>query len=581
MTRTRGNDKENGLTTAPGTSGNGDDPLRILREAATRDDPDTTIATVRSLRDSARESGSVIATVNTFAFAEFAAELRPPADVARLVTELGSEAASADLARLALDAAAARRTVADLDLLTGCLADQGHAREAGHLLEAVVRRRMPRDIAALLVVLLPTGREMMIGQLNDDRTPGDCRISVILWLRAHGHGELSEETARLMAARLGRAPLADLVRGLFSQQDTASADAAIGSALNRDLGEVAALIGTLRDAPGYRADHAVTMALDRLEPDDLMVLASLLDDGIWDEGAQRIWDKVVPDMREHELVNVLSRFAEHAERPLRRAAQTHSIERVSILAMEVQGRIPDGEKVVLEAVASLRSVEEIFEMSGRLTDLSLGAMARALLDDAAARVHTRADGHDVADFIDRLLEHADGRGTSRGARRRRHRLARPILDATAERHDPEQLMGLIDGLARPGYRGHRWYPELHEDVEQAVATCYTGAELARLPLIRRLAHLPAVLEIEKKSLEMPRDNVLPRYFPQVAQALEEAGATTESRRSLFKHVGAKHMNWQQLCQVLVAANLREEAEWVFDGHKTPPLREPRFYEPGI
>lgn len=565
--------EEAGVSKQPEPNENSDDPLRVLRQAAEEDDIDTVIADTRSLRGRAREHKSVNASVNTLAFVEFAAESRVPDDVARLVTQLGTDGATTDLARLALNVAAARRSVDDLHRLVRSLARGDLLNdEAGKLLEAMVRRRMPRDIAAMLVKLRTDSGEMLVGQLDDELTPGDCRVSVVLWLRAHDHDDLAEWVARQMAEHLDRIPLAELVCGLFEQQDTASAEAAIGGALGRGVGEASDLAGDLRDIGDEHADHVVTMALDQLDRSDLMVLASLLNDGIWNQGARRIWDTIVPDMREHELVSVLARFAKHAEGPLRRAAETHSIERLARLALEVQGRITDGEKTVLETVASARSVEEIFEMAARLSDLGVDTMSRSLLDDASAQVHTRADGHEAADFIDRMLERPDADDTSRSARwrqrRHRRRQVQSILENMAERHDPRQLMELVDGLTRPGRREHRWYPVLHEEVEAAVAASYTGANLAQLPLVRRRVHLPAVLDIERKALEMPRANVPVEQFPDVAFALAEAGASREARQELFRHVGAKNYRWQDIVQALLDRGLSQEAQWVEDGHPT-------------
>ena len=576
-----------------------DGRLRTLRKLATDRPVDVLIGHARAMHAEGLLSRSVQEVVNASVLVEFAAELRPPADVARLVTEFAAGDAPSDLARLALDAAAARRSVIALDTLVGILADRGYPEQAGRLLDAVVHRRMPRDIAELLHTLLEIGRTMLIERLSDDRTPDECRVLVVFWLRAHGKNELARQTALRMAEHLGPNALTGLVRGLLAQQDTESADAAIEYVIGRDPGELARLVLELR-ANGPYATYVLDEALTRLDPGGLLALASLLEAGAYTEGARRIWDAVIPGMPARVLIGTLIECAERtgdlaaATEPLRIAARTYPIQPsphderhcVAELAIEVKGRIRDGEIVVLRTAAAVYPVAEVFGLAGQLGRRGRGDLSRLLLNEAAGLAHERADSGQVAAFIDLLLERASegDRTARRGWRRPKRHVPSDvsrILDDMAAERNPERLMGLIAGLERlpENSHGHSRYLDLHEEVEAAVATRYTGAELARLPLVRRRDHLLAVMEIEKKALETSRANVGVEHFPDVLDALINAGAEEGNLRRFLSHIGAMNRDRSRIAQAFRDRDFPVAADYVINGPKNLPLYVVRFYPP--
>lgn len=581
-----------------------DGRIRGLRwEAA-----DTPIAELvdfaREMHVEGLDTQSVQEVVNASVLVEFAAEDREPAEVARLVTAFSENSATRDLARLVLDAAAARRTVADLDVLVGTLADQGFAGQAGLLLEAVVLRRMPRDIAELLDILLEGGRTMLIDKLTDARTPDECRVSVVFWLRARGRDELARQTARQMAERLrpSAESLSRLVRGLLAQQDTECADAAVESLAGRDPREFAGLILALRENGPY-AIRVIDDSFTWLDPGDLLVLASLIEQGGWPEGARRIWSRVVPAMPEHELIDALAECEQRtgnpasAAGPLRVAAETHPVRPgpgrpelcIAELAIRVTGRIRDGQVIVLQTTAERHSVADVFDLAGQLDQRGRGDLSRLLLSQAAARAHGRPDCAELARFIDQLLLRAEAEGRPRSPRisltRRGYPVpadVRRILDDVAGERKPERLMDLIAGLERlPEHgHGHSRYRDLHEYVEETVARAYGGAELARLPLVRRQDHLLAVLEIVKKALERRRDGIAAEDVPAVLYNLKDAGADeAHDLRDLLAHIGAKNRDRVRIAEAFRARGHRDAADLVLGGPKNVPLYGVRFYPP--
>jgi hypothetical protein len=572
-----------------------DGRLSVFRQAAHGLPVGELISQARQMYADGRDTSSVLAMVNTFALVEYAAELRDPADVARLVTELGADHATGDLARLALDTAAARRSVADLDALVGNLADRDWGGQASTLLTAVILRRMPRDIAELHSELLESGRNMLISALAEHRTPSQCRVSVLFWLRARAQHKLATQTARRMAERLDPGGLTDLVRGLFAQEDTEIADAAIESALGDDARGLAELILALRDSEQH-AVHVIDAAFARLGRDDLLMLASLLDDGGWPDGAREMWGRLVPGTPEQALVAMLAQWVQRtgnraaAAGPLRLAAQTHPIEPdplrgiagVAELAIQAQKPIRDGEFIVLRAVAETRSVSEVFDVIGQLDHRGRPDLAGLLLGAVTDRVHTQKDHDEAATVIDLLLERGGepSRGTRRGKRKRGAVIpgaVSKICENVAREKDPERLMGLISGLEHRGTPGRSRYADLHEDIEAIVAAHYTGAELARLPLVRRLDHLLAVLEIVKKALEAPRQHIPPEQFPDVLLALDSAGTPDDDVRRMLIHIGAKNKDRDRIAAAFAGRGLSPAADLVRGGRA--PLYEVRFYPP--
>lgn len=581
-----------------GVSRSHDGRLRVFRTVAASRPIDGLSHDARKIHATGLTARSVQAIVNVSVLVEFAAELRPPSDIARLITKFGPDGPVSDLGRLALDAAAAQRPVADLDALVGALADAGSSDEAGRLLEAVVLRRMPRDVAELLDRLLEAGKTMLIEKLTDARTPDECRVSVVFWLRAHGRNELAPQTARRMAERLRDSPAArtGLIRGLLAQQDTESADLAIATLRGPDLDELAGLIGSLRENGPY-ATHIIDDTLAWLDPVALLNLASLLEKVGYAEGARRIWKRIIPRMTGPALIGTLAECGERtgdassANEPLRIAAETHPVrpgkndtERgIADLAIEVKGRIRDGDAIVLRRVAEVHPVADIFDLAGQLDGRGRGDLSRLLLGETARLIHDRPDGGQAAEFIDLMMRRPGGSTSRPGWRRPRQQVpaeVTAVLENVARQKSPERLMSLIAGLERPpDDRRHSRYHQLHEHVEEIVAGAYTGTELARLPLVRRRDYLPAVLEIIRKALETPRGGIAETQFPDVLIALNAAGAENSDLRLLLIHIGATNKDRVKIAQAFRDRGEPDAAEYVLNGPKSLPLFEIRFYPP--
>lgn len=539
---------------------------------------------IRKRRATARSDGILGDAVRAHELTVDIAEHGSPADVAELVADLGADDTTSDLARLALDRAAAGQRIKELSQLIAKITAHSPPDEPDRMLQSVIQRRTPFDIAELLSMLPDDTQQALIGKLNGSSTPNDCRASVSLWLRDHGHDALATQVTRQFSRNLDHNLLADLVRGLFAQADEISAIQAINTAIDPvsgSLGKAAALASNLHDVSPPLGERVIEMALDQLEPSDKLVLASELRRGEWEEdAATRIWDAVVPQIDAGPLVEALERFPGDAKRPLRKAAETHSVDRVAALAIEVHGRIPGGEITVLKTVAEKRPVSEIFTMARHLTDFGYGQMAWTLLTDAANRIHERRDGEEVGDFIDRLLDDEDGKPTAK----QRRQLTKTLLENVAGNRDPVQLMDMVARLMRRE-RSQRQYYELHEDVEAAVAKHFTGSELSRLPLVKGSRYRPAVLEIEKKALEIPREEVAVEQFPGIIKALKTVGTPGDDLTALLIHVGWKNsLNALNILGNLRAQDMGPEADCVSTGYSLAqrmkhPGKEPRFFPP--
>jgi hypothetical protein len=519
--------------------------------------------------------------VNATIVVEVAAEHRSPAELAELVAEFDS--AADDLARLALDAAAARRTTETLADLAGGLVAHGLPERADMLLEAVVRRRLPRETAGLLADLDGSRQTSLAAKLVADLAEeDDGKVFVVLWLAALGSPGLAERYSRHIADILQPAGLARFIRGLRAYQDAPSAEAAVKSALGRDLGQVAELIGHLggnddeehSDTTEAYATGLVTEALEILEPEDLIVLASLLQDG-WQYGARIIWNRIVPDMEDARLIDALSGskvMTPRVHEALRTAAETHPAERVAVIALDVEGKIAGGKQIVLQTVGASRSIADIFGMAEELDNRGYGGMAHEFLVQVAEVVHKRKNGGEVAEFIDRLLSRPaveTGRRLRRPENPQRRRI-QPILKRVAAERAPEQLMGMIAELTIR----HR-YNSCRGDVEREVAEHYGAAQLAALPLVRGRDYLLAVLEIELKAFDTPR-GAAPEDIPRIIQALQKVRTPDEKLYSMLAYTGGvRPLDYHEIILALRKRDMTAEADWVRHGHSRHPPR-PHF-----
>jgi hypothetical protein len=324
---------------------------------------------VLTIRESNAEGHSA---VNSTMMVETAAEHRRPAEIAELVAEFDDQSGAQDLARLALDAAAARRVTEALAGLAGELVTYGLPARANMLLAAVVRRRLPRDIARLLALLDDNGQHELARRLIDELAGDDSRVLTVLWLRALGQAELTERVSRRLAEILAPGELAEFISGLHAYHDAEGADATVRGALGRDARTIAETIGCLHARADGRPDDAgglarefIRAAVRGLDGVDLFVLAGWLGTGAWKEGADIIWAEIVPGLAGAELVDKLSKFAQRSGNPaalldgLRKAASLCSVEDVALLSVEAWGKIQvemdgqvrNGQQIVLDTVA--------------------------------------------------------------------------------------------------------------------------------------------------------------------------------------------------------------------------------------
>ena len=534
------------------------------------------------------------AAVNSTMMVEVAAEYRRPAEIAELVAEFDDQSGAQDLARLALDAAAARRATEALAGLVGELVTYGLPMQAYMLLAAVVRRRLPRDIARLLALLEANEQNELARRLIDELAHDDGRVLTVLWLRALGHADLAERVSWRLAEILAPADLAEFITGLRAYRDADGRGAATRGALSRDARTIAETIGCLQARGDGRRDDAVGLAREfiraavrELDGVDLFVLAGWLSTSTWKEGADVIWAEIVPGMAGAELVDKLSKSAERSGNPaalldgLRKAAGLCSVEDVAVLSVEAEGKIQveadgevrNGQQIVLETVAMRRPVADVFSMAQHLDDHGHGRVTADLLGRVEQTVHKREEGAEVAQFIDQMLDRSGRQEPrTRGPFRRSERWQpAAVLRKVVMERKPKQLMALIAELTK-----RRRYDSCRGSVERAVAEHYDGALLAELPLVLGHDYQPAVLHIMLTALSTPRWTE-PRDIPAIVLALKEAGACANDLHCLLTSTGGKRriFDADEIVFALRSEKLGDEADSVFAGTRHPPS-EPRF-----
>lgn len=562
----------------------------MLLEIATSEAIEGLASIVVQMRANGTEGRSI---VNSTMMVEIAAERRSPAEIAELVEQFHQQTVAEDLSRLALDAAAAQLGMTKLAELIGALVVRDLAGQADMLISSVVRRRLPRHVAELLSILDTSGQKMLAVQLIDKLGEDDGRVFVVLWLRASERFDLAEQLSARMAENLGPADLADFIKDLGACKDAAGASTAVRGALGRDLDEVALLIEHLRSGTGKQdaiAEMYARSLLDQapgvLEISDLFVLASLLGARSWKEGADIIWDAVLPGLKDDEFVDKLEAgikrgYSAGMLDALRKAAETHSVERIAGLAVEVQGRIVveevagvsgNGYDTLLDTVAAYRSIDEVFHMADELDKRGHGRVTTDLLRRVEKTVHQRKNGADAAEFIDRTLS-KDGEPKGRVSRRTQDDRIHAIVTHVVEKNNPEQLMGMIAELTK-----RRRYDQCHRWVELEVAQHHDAALLAALPLVHRRDYLPAVLDIIVPAFRTPKWTK-PVEIPHIIQALKDSGASQKDLESLLTYTGSQRdLDYSEITNALTRSGLRDEAQWVQNGRsKKQQLREPHFW----
>jgi hypothetical protein len=535
-------------------------------------------------------NGPPNSVADALAQVESAAQHWYPADLAELAEQIGRGDPAGELSGLVLHVAAATRAPAVLtELATTLLA--GKRRDlAATLLAAVVRRRLPGDVAQLFAELDATRQPDLTGLLTDALAADDGRVFVVLRLRAAGRAGLADRIADRLAGVLGPADLARFLESTRDYADTASAAAATHSLLNQGPAAVAAVIGELHGGAAYsaadpegNASHLVDEALATLGAADLFLLATFLSAGSWQAGADRIWREVVTGMGSDALVAKLSSSldisgnAGWAMDALRKAAETFAVDSVARLASEVEGKINvvidgtprTGYDAVLDTVATARTVGDVFDIAADLSGRGYGRVTRDLLARLAKVVPRRRDGDQVAEYIHRTLT-AAGNPKPSGLFRRPPDWLDSLLKSVARERDPEQLMALIAGLT---VRGR--YDDWHTPLESAVAEQYGGALIATLPTIRRRDYLPAVLQLAVTAFRTPKWTK-PADFPLVVLALKEVGVNSPDLRTLLFYAGGRRtLDYDEIRRALLGAGLTAEANWVLEARRQDPP-EPNF-----
>jgi hypothetical protein len=509
---------------------------------------------------------AVVLAVN--AVVQAAAADREPAELAEFVSMLSGEGETGRASR-ALDVAAATRAPGDLAKLAIGLrqADAPGAPDlAGTLLAAVIRRRLPGDVAAAARAL----DRRLTGRLLTGVAEAGCvpdALHVVLALHACGDHALAAELAAAMAARLSPAGLAEFVRGLRAHEEHAAAWDAVLVALGRDVRQVADLIRIFRgDGPEF-AGAVLAAAADAVAPADRITLAVLLADGLPGEAATSVWEACTRDLDGKTLVRAFAALRRQAgparlRAGLGQAAASLPVEVIAELAGAAHrwagvGAVAD----TLWSVVAHRSVAEIGELTDRLLDNSERDLAWALLDAAIEMVPGRDSGTDAAALI-LLLGHQDkteGRRARIGRRdpwRWRDRIP-DVIGGVAARRRPELVMGMIDRLV-----AERRYDDHAKAVRAAVARHLDAAELARLPLAGPRPHLPVVLQIFRQAV-VNQERVPARAVPGLVAALRSAGAATGQLRDLLEHIGSHpYLDSAAIIAALRRAELADDAEVV-------------------
>jgi hypothetical protein len=499
---------------------------------------------------------------------------REPAELAEFVSMLSGQGEAGRAAR-ALDVAAATRAPGDLAKLAiglgeidglGEIGDLARGDLAGALLAAVIRRRLPDDVAAAARALDPrlTGR-LLTGVAEAGCVPD--ALHVVLALRARGDDFLAGELAVAVAARLSPAGVAEFVRGLRGHEEHATAWDVITVALGRDVRQVADLIAIFAGDEPQFADAVLEAAVHAVEPAERIVLAALLRDVLPPAVAAAVWTVCSHGLDGATLVRAFDALRHRAEPPglaegLREAAAALPVALVAELARSAHRWVgANGVPDMFRALVRVRPVADIGELSDCLLDHSERDLAWLLLDLAAEAVPGRDGAGDAAELIIALarLDKTERRRARIGRRdsgRWRDRIPE-VISGVAARRDPALIMGMIDRLVED-----RSYGDYAKAVRVAVVRSLDAGQLARLPQAGARPHLPVVLQIFRQAV-VNQDKVPPRAVPGLVAALRSAGATDGQVRDLLEHIGSHpYLDGRAIISALHAAGLDADAQVV-------------------
>jgi hypothetical protein len=497
-----------------------------------------------SARDGApseEQRQALVAAVN--AVVQAAGADREPAELAEFVSMLSGEGEAGRASR-ALDVAAATREPGDLAKLAiglGEIDGLAHGDLAGTLLAAVIRRRLPDDVAAAARALDPR----LTGRLLTGVAEAGCvadALHVVLALRARGDDFLAGELAVAVAARFGPAGVAEFVRGLRGHEEHAAAWDAITVALGRDVRQVADIIAIFAaDEPQF-ADAVLEAAVHAVEPAERIVLAALLRDVLPRAAAAAVWAVCSRGLDGVTLVRAFDALRHRSEpaalaEGLQEAAAALPVGLVAELARSARRWVDaGGVQDMFRALVRGRSVADIGELSDCLLDHSERDLAGLLLDLAVETVPGRDGSSDAAELIIALARHdkTEKRRARIGRRdpgRWRDRIPE-VISGVAARSDPALIMGMIDRLVED-----RSFADYAKAVRAAVVRSLDAGQLARLPQAGARPHLPVVLQIFRQAV-VNQDKVPPRAVPGLVAALRSAGATDGQVRDLLKHIGS-------------------------------------------
>ena len=468
---------------------------------------------------------------------------REPAELAEFVSMLSGEGEAGRASR-ALDVAAATREPGDLAKLAiglGEIDGLAHGDLAGTLLAAVIRRRLPDDVAAAARALDArlTGR-LLTGVAEAGCVPD--ALHVVLALRARGDDFLAAELAVAVAARLSPAGVAEFVRGLRGHEEHATAWNAVTVALGRDVRQVADIIAIFAGDEPQFADAVLEAAVHAVEPAERIVLAALLCDVLPPGVAAAVWAVCSRGLDGATLVRAFDALRPRAEpsrvaEGLQEAVGALPVGLVAELARSAHRWVDaTGVQDMFRALVRGRSIADIGELSGCLLDHSERDLAWLLMDLAVEEVPGRDGSSDAAELIIALArqdktEKRRARIGRRDQRRWRDRIP-DVIRGVAARCDPALIMGMIDRLVED-----RSFDDYAKAVRVAVTRSLDAVQLARLPQAGPRPHLPVVLQIYRQAV-VNQDKVPPRAVPGLVAALRSAGATDGQVRELLEHIGS-------------------------------------------
>jgi hypothetical protein len=558
-------------------------PDRLLWAAAVEGSIEKLTQMLRSMRpcdsDLQSEDEKLVAVLHQNDLVETAAWGRKePSEVAELAVELEMHRQH-DLAALTLETASALREPQDLATLVTRVG-QGSKR----MLRAVIRRRMPRDIASVLRELHAASQPDLIEQAlavmaEDCVSRGDVldAVSVTLLLRGRQCNELTRLLCKRMVVELPAQDLAAFILRLRSYEDHASAHYTTATAISElEVGQVADLIACLQEGDVGYANSAVDTAVDQLAQADSVVLASLLEKSVPD-----IRGKIGPGLDDDEkfwgTLRELERRskAEALHTAFRMVAETHSVERIYDLVRWINGKMMDsGVDTILSTVAQRRPVEEVVQLADRLRRQLYIPPSERLLEFAFEHAHERTDGRQAATLIslrlDRLEELRRNHLLSRSDQNGWNDIILRTIRKVIGEHNPPQLMSFIHGLITC----HR-YSQFSELIEKEVARSYSAADLAKLPSVCGTENPLVVLDLMMEAVK-DQNKIKPSDIVAFVGALRKANVREDQLSRLLQYIGfRRHLDYDLIVNSFKKANLESDAAAVQSGRLNPSIRKAR------